>query len=157
MAGGPKMSHRMEAAIGALLASQTQAEAAAKAGISKRTLTAWLAEEAFAAAYARARSHLRVGVVGDLVAAGGAAVKTLADNLSADRAADQNTAARTLLDYMMRGADFVDLAERVESLEEQLDDLRRQRGGTDAAVNGECPRTAPPAGAGRGGAPGGEP
>src|SRR5262249_41775779 len=112
MAGGPKLSHRKEAALAALLASKTVEEAAQTAGVGLRTLRTWLGEAEFAAAYASARRALLTGVIGDLIAASTQAVKTLVDNLDADKAADQNKAAGSILAYGMKGVDFLDLAAR---------------------------------------------
>jgi hypothetical protein len=115
---GAKIGRQREAAIAALLTAPTVGDAAKAARVSEKTLRRWLAEPAFAEPYRAARRQALDTAIGTLTAATGEAVVTLRRNMSeAAPPAVQVRAAVALLDLALRGAELIDLAERVEQLE----------------------------------------
>ena len=115
---GGKRPRQEEVAIAALLSEPTIAEAAQKAGISKSTLLRWLQEPAFKARYRAARRSVVEGAIGRLQQAATLAVDALTRNLTCGTPAVEVGAAKAMLDYAIKAVELVDLAERVEQLEE---------------------------------------
>jgi hypothetical protein len=103
-AGRSKEPRKREQAIAALLTEPTQAQAAAKAGISEATLQRWLNLPEFRAAYRKARRRLVEGAVGRIQAATGQAVDTLLEVARGGaKDGDRVRAAVALLDHALRG------------------------------------------------------
>jgi hypothetical protein len=127
---GGKRPRREEAAISALLTEPTIAEAARKAGIGRSTLLRWLAEPEFKARYRGARRSVVEGAIGRLQQASTQAVDALVRNLTCGTPAVEVGAARTILDQAIKAVELIDLAERVEALE-QASELaaEREKGG----------------------------
>ena len=125
-----KRPRQEEAAIAALLSEPTIAEAAQKAGISKSTLLRWLAAPEFKARYRGARRSVVEGAIGRLQQASTQAVDALVRNLTCGTPAVEVGAARSILDQSVKAIELVDLAERVEQLE-QASELaaEREKGG----------------------------
>ena len=117
---------RQEAAIAALLAEPTIEAAATKAGVGESTLRRWLAEPGFKAAYRTARRLVVEAAIGRLQQAATEAVDALSRNLTCGNAAVEVGAAKAILDQSIKAVELVDLAERVEALE-QASDLAAQR------------------------------
>jgi len=115
---GGKRPRQGEAAISALLAEPTIAGAATKAGIAESTLRRWLAEPAFRAHYRDARRQVVEAAVGRLQAVATQAVDTLARNLTCGIPAVEVGAAKAVLDQATKAVELMDLAERVEHLEQ---------------------------------------
>jgi hypothetical protein len=127
---GGKRSHREEAAISALLSEGTIEAAATKAGLGESTLRRWLAEPAFMTQYRAARRHAVESAIGRLQAVTTKAVDALARNLTCGIPAVEVGAARSVLDQAIKAVELIDLAERVEALE-QASELAaaREKGG----------------------------
>jgi hypothetical protein len=118
----PKMSHKQETALAALLTAPTIAIAASAAGISEATLLRWLKDEQFATAYRDARRAVVSHAVTKLQAGCASAVRTLlavAEDAEAP-ASSRVSAARSVLDFSMKAVELEDLAERVETMEQRL-------------------------------------
>src|SRR5947208_3667217 len=99
MAGhGQKLSRKREQAIAALLAAPTVKKAAARAGVSERTLQLWLADPDFREAFRAARRRVLEGAVANLQHASRAAVATLRRNLRCGAAAVEVRAAVAILE-----------------------------------------------------------
>src|SRR5262245_12517963 len=113
MPGGTKR-HRQDAAVAALLSEPTIAAAAAQAQVSERTLRSWLKEPGFRRAVREAGLALVGEAVGKLHGAAGIAVQALVRNLSCGQAGQEIRAALGILEQSFRGAELLDLAERVE-------------------------------------------
>jgi hypothetical protein len=116
---GEKLTRKQEALIGALLTEPTHASAAAKAGVSEATVGRWLRLSTFRAAYRQTRRELVEAAVGRIQAATGQAVDTLlsvAKDVEA-KDGDRVRAALGILEHAYRGAELLDLSERVEALE----------------------------------------
>jgi hypothetical protein len=120
---------RQAEALAALLSEKTIGEAAAKCGVSERTLTRWLAEDAdFRSQYEEACSQAQDAAFARLRLVADRAVATLERNLGSARAADQNRAAAALLHHLERIQDRMDTTARLKRLEQKLAELKRRQG-----------------------------
>ena len=115
---GSKRPRQTEAAILALLAEPTIEAAAGRAGVSKSTLLRWQQNPSFRDRYRAARRAIVEGSIGRLQQATGAAVEALQRNLTCGVPAGEIAAAKAIIDQALRGVELVDLAERVEALEQ---------------------------------------
>lgn len=115
--GRSKLDDRQEAAIAALLAERTHALAAEKAGIGPATLSRWLREPAFKAAYRAARRALVDSAIGRLQQGATRAVDALERNLTCGVPAVEVSASRAMLEQAMKAIEHIDLVERVDELE----------------------------------------
>jgi hypothetical protein len=115
---GGRRSQREDAVLAALLSEPTIAQAATKAGISESTVLRWLAEPSFRARYREARRQVVEMAVCQLQTATSDAVGTLTRNLTCGVPASEIAAAKAVLDFAVKGVELVDLAERVEQLEQ---------------------------------------
>jgi hypothetical protein len=115
---GEKRSRREDAAIAALLACSTIDRAAEAAGIAGSTLRGWLADPAFQHRYRAARRQVVEHAVSGLQRATGEAVDTLRRNLTCGVPAAEISAAKAIMDFSLKAVELVDLAERVEALEQ---------------------------------------
>ena len=118
---GGRRSNREDAALAALLSERTVAEAAAKAGIGESTLLRWMAEPDFRERYRAARRAVVEGAIGRLQQAAGDAVDALTRNLTCGNPAVEVGAAKAILDQALRGLEVLDLADRIERLEQARD------------------------------------
>ena len=125
---GGRRSQREETAIAALLSEPTIAKAATRAGISESTLLRWLQDPEFKAKHRAARRSIVEGAIGRLQQATTDAVATLQRNLTCGLPAVEVGAARSILDQAIKAVELVDLAERVEILE-QASELAAARDG----------------------------
>ena len=121
-----KRPRQEEAAISALLSEPTIERAATVAGVGESTLRRWLAEPEFKAQYRAARRQVVEAAIGRLQTASTKAVDTLERNLACGIPAVEVGAARSILDQSIKAVELVDLAERVEQLE-QASELAAQR------------------------------
>src|SRR5687768_11306822 len=114
MAGRAKgLTRLQEQAIAALLTEKNLADAAARCGASVSSLLRWAKEKAFADAYRAARRAVLEAAIARMQSAAGEAVDVLRQALGTDRPADRIRAAVALLDHAIKGAELLDLAERV--------------------------------------------
>lgn len=120
MAGGAKLTRHQEQAIAALLSEPTHDSAAAKVGVNPSTLTRWLQQAEFRNAYRQARSQILEGVIATLLKHCGSACTALRRNLKATKPSDQIKAALGILTHAMRGSELLDLAARMEAVEQAL-------------------------------------
>jgi len=101
---GQKFTRKHEALIAALLTEPTHAKAAAKAGVSKATITRWLRMPEFRAAYDRARREMVDMAIGRMQTVSGPLVETVINvALHGRRDSDRTRAAFGLLDRAHRG------------------------------------------------------
>lgn len=109
-------------AIECLLSEPTQEKAAQKAKISRATLSRWLTESAFQRDYREARKGLLEAVLTSLQAASIKAVETLnavMGNTEAQPSA-RVSAARTVLDNLLRSREQLEIEERLQAIEARL-------------------------------------
>ncbi len=124
---GSRRPQREDAALAALLSEATIPLAAAKAGIGESTLLRWLQEPAFKAHYRAARRAVVESAVGRLQQVATQAVDALTRNLSCGIPAVEVGAAKAVLDQAIKAVELVDLAERVEQLEQHAELLKGAR------------------------------
>ena len=115
---GSKRSRHEDAAIAALLACSTIDAAAEQAGIAGSTLRGWLGDPEFKARYRAARRQVVEAAIGRLQTVTTKAVDALDRNLSCGIPAVEVGAAKSILDQAIKAVELVDLAERVEALEQ---------------------------------------
>jgi transcriptional regulator with XRE-family HTH domain len=112
------------AVIEALLAGETQAGAAIAAGVSRRTVSRWLRDPAFAAELEKARTLAFAEALSALKGGAAAAVKTLLQNLGARSPAERRQAAREILTFAFKGVETLDFEARLERIEKLLEEQR---------------------------------
>lgn len=115
---GTKKGRRTELAIAALITENSIAAAARTAGIGETTLLRWLRDRDFQCAYRAARRQVVESAVAQLQQATGEAVAALRRNLSEGSPASQVAAARVILEQAIKATEVMDIAERLEALEE---------------------------------------
>jgi hypothetical protein len=107
--------------LAALLQGKTIAEAAQASGLSERTVKRRLQDPAFIRELQQARQRAMARAVNVLVEGTTTAALTL--RVLASQATQESirlAAARSILDYAFKGMETLDLAERLEALEERL-------------------------------------
>ena len=112
----------------ALVAGATRAQAAAKAGISDRTLDRWVAEPAFRLELDAARRTAFNEGLGVLRGAVAKAVETLAALLNSKREAERRHAAEVLLSFAFRSHEAVELEARLAALEKTANEISHRPG-----------------------------
>jgi hypothetical protein len=127
---GQKRERLEDRALAALLSEPTIALAAAKASVSESTLLRWLAEPSFKARYRDARRQVVELAVTGLQQATSEAVEALSRNMRCGVPASEIAAAKAVLDFAVKGVELVDLAERVEALEQASERATEQEKGT---------------------------
>ena len=115
---GSKRSQQEDTALAALLVEPTIAEAATKAGVSASTLYRWLSEPAFQTRYRAARRQVVEQAICGLQRATIEAVDALRRNLTCGLPAAEITAAKSVIDFSVKGIELMDLVQRVEQLEQ---------------------------------------
>lgn len=118
--GDSTLTVKQEKAIAALLDRPTIREAAQSVNISEATLWRWLQERKFQRAYRMARRRVVEHSISELQAATSEAVATLKRNLKCGNQSVEVRAAQIILDQSVKAVELVDLAERVEELEQLL-------------------------------------
>ena len=114
-----KLEAKHETALAALLAHPTVAEAAKAAKVSQATLWRYMRDAKFSAHYAEARADVTKHLIMRLTSASTSAARVLlevAEDTTAPASA-RVSAARTIIEQALRGAELRDLMERIEALE----------------------------------------
>jgi|SRR6266511_3721863 len=124
---GAKRPQRQDVAIAALLTEPTLEAAARRAGVSESSLLRWLRDPAFRAEYRAARRAVVEQAVSGLQHATSEAVAALRRNLTCGMPTVEISAAKAVLDFAVKGVELIDLAERVEMLEQATVAKERQR------------------------------
>src|SRR5688572_27035255 len=120
-------------ALAALLRGDTQQAAAAAAGVTDRTLRAWLHDPPFRDALRESRAQLLSATSALVQAAAREAVATMRAVMT-DKgvpARARVTAARSLLELGLRYAEKVEYEARITELEEQLEALLAPKTGDE--------------------------
>src|SRR5215468_2793511 len=123
-----KSDLRREAVALLLAAGRTVKDAAREARTAERTIHYWRADDAFRRRVRELQAELFGRTVARLVSLGGQAADTLARLLDSGNEAVALGAARTVLEAGARLRETVELARRVEELEYELAEVRRERG-----------------------------
>ncbi len=114
-----KLPPKQEQALAALLTHANVRDAAAEAKVSEATLWRFLRDPAFSARYKQARREITDHLIARLQADSVRAAKILmdvAEDVSAHAGA-RVSAARTIIEQALRGAELRDLVERIAVLE----------------------------------------
>ena len=113
------MNQNKEKALAALLTCNTQEEAAARAGISSRTLRNYLKDPEFSEQYRKANGQLVTAATLQIQRSLAPAINTLRE-IAEDGEANMTAriqAARGLLEYGIRLSELGDIYRRIEELE----------------------------------------
>ncbi len=124
---GDKIGRKAERLIAALLTEPTQEAAAAKVGLSRRTVTNWLSREEFLVAYRASRRQVVEYGIGRAQAMIGRAAEALERNLTCGRPADEIRAAVAIYGQSIQGGELVDMVEQVEKLRAVVAEVKRER------------------------------
>jgi DNA-binding MurR/RpiR family transcriptional regulator len=114
-----KLEAKQETALAALLAHPTVADAAKAAKVSQATLWRYMRDPKFSARYAEARADVTKHLIMRLQSDSSKAAKVLID-IAEDEAAPASarvSAARTIIEGAIKGAELHDLMARVEAIE----------------------------------------
>jgi hypothetical protein len=116
-------------AIEALLAHETQGEAAKAARVGQRSIRRWLTQEPFRAALARQRSRLLEDAGGVLARGASKAAASLVEMATGKGKASSPrvAAARAVLDIALRAAELDDVLKRIAELETLAQEAAKQR------------------------------
>ena len=120
--GGKNKCRKKEEAIAALLRGQTIQDAAQDCGIGYRTLKTWLASEWFQTEYQAAKRQLLDSTINQLRAVGGEGVAALRDVVvnAESPATARVSAARAILEVLLKAVEIQDISVRLEKLEAAL-------------------------------------
>ncbi len=114
-------SPKHEKLLAALLTEKDSRAAAKKAGVAETTVWRLLKDAKFLAEYRRRRREAVEQGLSQIQTATGEAVETLRRNLNCGVAAAENTAAKTILEQAVKAVEILDLQERVERIENELE------------------------------------
>lgn len=120
---GASLHGKQSAALAALLAQPSLAQAAKQAGVGQRTLIRWLQEdEAFQAAYRVARRQLVQHAIGQIQQATTTAVQTLLAVMRDPQASAgaRVSAARVILEQALHATELEEIEQRLTLLEAQV-------------------------------------
>jgi AcrR family transcriptional regulator len=127
-----------EVLVAALASGTTIAAAARRAGCHPRTVYRRLESAEFRGRVQRRRAELVQRTVGGLAQLGRHAATTLGRLLRSSSETVQLSAARAVLEFLLRSNEQVTLQQQVEELRQQLEGLRDGDGG-DSGATGEGP------------------
>ena len=115
-----------EKIITALLTSDTQSEASAKAGITDRTLRSYLANPAFNAEYQRRKQKVLADASRQIQSCLKTAITALKQIVTSKTSSDgaKISASRALLEYGLRFTEITDIMVRLEALEKTFEGER---------------------------------
>jgi hypothetical protein len=124
---GEKRSRKQEQFIAALLSNSTVEAAAKVVGIGNVTAWKWRKDPAFVKQYREATREAMHQAAALLQGAAREAVETLRAILSkAESEAARVSAARTILDMALKAADLEDVQQRLDALEQAVEERRTQ-------------------------------
>ena len=117
--------------MAALLSSDTQAEAAAKCGLSDRALRGYLADPSFHSEFQRRKRQLVSEATRQIQASYQSAIRALRGIVESDTSSEgaRISAARALLEYGLRFTDTNDIMTQLEDMERLMEkDLNGRNG-----------------------------
>jgi hypothetical protein len=134
----PKGKHKDAGLIAALAAGASVPAAAAHARCSERTVYRKLADPEFKRRVTEARAEMVRQAIGQLASVGVLAGQELQRLLSNDKPTVRLGAARSIYEYMFRGAEVDLLARQLAELKERLEEIERAE--NPGQRSGEAPR-----------------
>lgn len=115
-----KLSAKQKRALAALLVSNTKQEAADLAGVSKRSISRWLADKSFRAALSEVQSQLLDQASARLAGLQSDALAKLSDLLHSDKEHISIKAVDMIISYSLKFIEMRELERRLSDLEAQL-------------------------------------
>ena len=106
----------------ALLSTFNEKKAAEAAGVTPRTVRAYLADKAFSEEYEARRKALVKEATEHLKKALSAAVETVHEIMRAGSNSEKLTACRMIFEYGMKYTELYEIAERLDAVEEAIKD-----------------------------------
>jgi hypothetical protein len=118
---GAKIGRRKESAVIGLLLEPSFEKAAARAGVSESTLWRWLRLPEFQEAYRSAKRESVSQAIGCLQRASSEAVEALRQIMNDIQApaTARVSAARSILEFALKGVELEDILARLEALENE--------------------------------------
>jgi hypothetical protein len=138
MATGRKSEEKREQVALLLASGLTAKEAAAAARVAERTIVNWRAEDGFRARVVALRSGLMERAVGRLASHMADGAEALHELLKAESEAVRLGAAKALLELGAKLHEGIDLAQQLQELARELEELKRGTGGP-GAEGGQAP------------------
>lgn len=123
MQSSDRISPKQARLIGLLLTERTAEDACRKANVSVTTYWRWMRETDFQIAYRDTRKDILENTVAKLQGIAFAAVDTLERNLNCENPSAEIRAASIILEQAAKGVEVLDLAVRLEFLEEYVKGL----------------------------------
>jgi predicted DNA-binding transcriptional regulator AlpA len=108
-------------ALAALIESSSIREASIKSGIGETTFYRFLKDAEFLKQYRQARRAMVENAITQAQAATNEAVETLKRNLNCEQPSVEIRAAALILDSAIKGVELIDVIERLEILENELE------------------------------------
>lgn len=124
---GDKQERQQEQLIAALLTEPSYERAAKVCGLSKATVCRRMQDDGFKAAFRTARREVVEATIGRLQQVSTEAVETLREALKCDAPNVRVSAARSLLEYAIRGVEWLDIEERLAAVERRYAENRSER------------------------------
>ena len=121
MKGISKVSPKQERLIAFLLTERTVDSACAKANVSISSYWRWMQEESFLREYRKARRRILEATTAKLQSITFAAIETLERNLRCGNPAVETRTASVILEQSLKGLELLDIAQRLECLEDLVD------------------------------------
>lgn len=106
----------------ALLSTFNETKAAEAAGVSTRTIRAYLADKSFSEEYETRRKALVKDATEHLKKALSSAVETVHEIMRIGSNSEKLTACRMIFEYGLKYTELYDLAERLDAVEEAMRD-----------------------------------
>lgn len=125
------MRNNREKALAALLSSDTQAEAAAKIGVTDRTMRGYLADPEFRAEYQRRKRRLVSDATRQMQASYQAAINALREIVESKLSSEAGriSAARALLEYGMKFTEVNEIMTQMDNIENAIKNDKYSRQG----------------------------
>lgn len=119
-----ELTPKQQRAIEALVQGKTNQEAAAAAGVNRKTITRWLQQPEFQTALRTAQHAAYDEAMADLAATSRLAVQRLRKLLNSSKTSEQGiiSAARLVLDGAFRGHEQAEMKRQLQEIERMLDD-----------------------------------
>lgn len=124
MAEKAKLTTKQVKAIPVLLAAANYEKGCKKARVAKSTFYAWLQDEGFAAEFDRQRNEIVEAAFGMIAQNIEKAVSTLVGLLDTGDDRVKRLTANDIIGHFLKRREHVDLEERIERIEDQLETRR---------------------------------
>ena len=116
-----RLTTKQAKAIPILLSAKSYEQGCKKAKISKTTLYTWMQDEDFALEFYRQRSEIAEAALGMITQNTEKAVKTLVGLLDSKDERIKRLTANDLIGHFLKHKELKDLEERIERIEERLE------------------------------------